>query len=95
MTKREYEMYHKEVYDKYGNRLYPGDTVVISDSYRRDCCIGTVDHFGRRLVIILIKDPKWSDYFQQRMPNRIIKIKDKDGNDLFMQNWPKGKSETI
>lgn len=94
MTKKEYEMYHKEVYDKYGNRLYPGDTVVIPDSYYNDSHIGTVDHFANRTVIVYIVDKRWSDYTQQRYPDRIIKIKSKDGTTDFMQNWPERKPKT-
>lgn len=94
MTKREYEMYHKEVYDKYGNRLYPGDTVVAAQSYYHECDLGVVHHFGEKTVIIQISCHKWGDYQVQRIPNRVIKIKDRNGDDLFMQNWPKRKSET-
>lgn len=94
MTKRDYEMYHKEVYDKYGNRLYPGDTVVVVDGYYNTCSIAIVRHFASRTVVMDVHDPKWKWYKQQRYPDRIIKIKDKDGDDLFMQNWPKRKPET-
>lgn len=93
MTKRDYEMHHKEVYDKYGNRLYPGDTVVIPDSHYNDCHIAIVNHFAPRTVVVDVYDPKWKWYKQQRYPGRIIKIKDRDGDDLFMQNWPKRKPE--
>ena len=94
MTKKEYEMYHKEVYDKYHSRLFPGDTVIIPNSYLNDCHVGIVKHFASRTVIIDVYDPKWKWYKQQRYPNRIIKVKSEDGTTDFMQNWPKRKPET-
>lgn len=94
MTKRDYEMYHKEVYDKYKNRLYPGDTVIIPDGYYNDCHIGIVNHFASRTVIMDVYDLKWRWYKQQRYPDRIIKVKSGDGTTDFMQNWPKRKPET-
>lgn len=94
MTKREYEMYNKEVYDKYHNRLFPGDTVIIPDSYYNDCHVGIVKHFASRTVVIDVYTTRWGLYKQQRYPDRIIKVKAKDGTTGFMQNWPKGKSKT-
>lgn len=92
MTKREYEKYNKIVYDKYGNRLYPGDTVVIADDYFNDCNTAIVKHFASKTVILDAYDLKYKWYKAQRYPYRIIKIKDKD--DIFVQNWPERKPET-
>lgn len=87
MTKRDFNKYHKEVYDRFNNRLYPGDTVVLADAYSKLFYIGIVKHFGEKTVLIDVADKRFGTFTQQRMPNRIVKIKDKDGDTDFMQNW--------
>lgn len=91
MTKKEYQKYNKEVKDKYGNRISPGDTVVIHDGYYNNIHIGTVHHFAEITVIVECHDSKWGSYLQQRYPDRIIKVRDKDSNEDFIDNWPKKK----
>lgn len=81
MTKEEYKKYNKEVKDKYHNLLKPGDTVIFPDGYLNDVHIGTISHFTDKNVIILYRHGGFSYHCKaQRHPDRIIKIKDKDGN---------------
>lgn len=87
MTKREYEKYHKVVYDKYGNQLYPGDLVIIPDGYYSDCHIAKVEHFAEKTVVVTVYHPKWKNYKQQRYSDRIIKVKSKDETTNFTESW--------
>lgn len=95
MTKKEYEMYHKEVYDMYKNRLYPGDTVIVPESYYHGANIGVVKHFASKTVIV---DTSWGVnrwYKTYRDSQRLIKVIDVNGDTSFMENWPKRDSKTI
>lgn len=88
MTKREFKKYNSEVYDMVGNRLYPGDTVVLPASYYHEVYIGVVKYFGEKTVVMDVKRGKiW--YTTKRAPSKILKIVDKNGDTSFMQNWPK------
>lgn len=90
MTKKEAEKYNKEVYDMVGNRLYPGDTVVIPGSYYHELYIGVVRHFAEKSVIVDVWGSAYGTAFKaQREPRKLLKIKDKDGDMSFMQNYPK------
>lgn len=87
MTQKEYIKYNKEVRDKVGNTLKPGDTVIFPDGYLNDVHIGMVDHFAERTVIIKYKHPMWKHVNKvQRYSDRIIKIRDKDGNHIDLQH---------
>lgn len=89
MTKKEYEKYNKEVRDKFSNLLKPGDIVVFPDGYLNDVHIGVVSHFTDSNVIIRHKNTRWtSDYIykSQRSPDRIIKVRDKDGKYVQFEN---------
>lgn len=90
MTKKEYDKYNKEVRDKCNNLLKPGDTVIFPDAYTNDVHIGTVSHFTDVNVIIMHRYPSSGYcYKSQRWPNRVIKIKDKDGNYSELPDTPK------
>lgn len=81
MTKREYEKYNKEVKDKYGNILKPGDVVAFPDSYYNTVHVGILLYFGEKTVIITDKYGMWKNETKvKRYPHTIVKIKDKDGN---------------
>jgi hypothetical protein len=87
MRKREYLKYNQKMYDMQGQRLYPGDTVVINNNYGAKPDIGEVSHFvpsSRVAVKVLYARVGDKDYYYNnyREPGNILKIKDgnKDSN---------------
>lgn len=87
MTKREYLKYNREMYDMQGQRLYPGDTVVINNNYGARPDIGKVSHFAPSdRVAVKVPHTRIGDkeyyYNNYRKPENILKIKDgnKDSN---------------
>lgn len=81
MTKKEYLAISKKVFDKHGQQLKPGDTVVFADNYTREVHLGILDHFAERTVIVYFKYKNWKYKIKRQVyPDRLIKIKDAEGN---------------